>query len=387
MKKLLAILCVSLLCLGLLVFNVKTSGDPPVLTPWDVTTATQGTNTPPSPQPEEPQPPAQIRIRNADPELETAWRQLGRQYTQLTGVEVVVFSENDAQSPTLYTVTDGEAISPEKCVDLSATTAFSQLADMGLALKVDGKYCGICMEIDCFGLIFNGNLLAEMVTQEEIRDINGFRGLVNGIAAKGYAPFSGRSLTTEVATYLASIPGNYRTVAQLWSQNATDSGEITPLERFLSGESVFYLGSTNSYDTMVSGGIDVLGILPIFLDQSQDIYLQQSLCVKAEKYWCVNAEASPEDVAATLDFLDWLVSTGEDGTVPVDSLGILAPYRQAKFYANPLENTLRQDLAAGKTPVVCKNLTAPPVGFAEALTAFVQDPTDENWLSVAAFLQ
>ena len=71
----------------------------------------------------------------------------------------------------------------------------------------------------------------------------------------------------------------------------------------------------------------------------------------------------------------------------MDRLQILAPYRQATYCANPLETVLRQDLTAGKGYVVCPVLDAPPVGFVEALTAFAQDPTDENWALVAATLQ
>lgn len=388
MKKLFALLWICVLCVGLLAFNLFTA--PSERSEGRGNASAVSDEQSPSNAPDDskdPQVPAQVRIRNSDPALTTAWKQLGRKYSEQTGVDVVVFGENDTQSPTLYSVSDASDISPEQCEDLSATAAFGQLADMGLALKLDGKYCAIAMEIDCFGLIFNENLLAEMVTQEEIRDINGFSALVQGIVAKGYAPFAGRSLNDGVATRLASIPGNFRTLAQLWGENAVGQPEGAPLDRFLSGEAVFYLGSTDEYDELVSGGIDAMGILPIFLDQQEGSYVQQSLCITAKRYWCVNADASAKDLAATLDFLDWLVTPQKDGTVPVDTLEVLTPYRQAKFYANPLENTLRMDLSSGKTPVVCRNLTQPPIGFVEALTAYAQDPTEENWNQIEAFLQ
>jgi len=384
MKKRFAVLWICALCLGLLLYNLFGVPNPQPLHPSHVPPGKITHSQENSPKPE---PLAQVRIRNTDPALQTAWERLARQYSESTGVDVVVSGENDPQAPTLFSVVDESEIDAENCQDLSSTEAFGQLADMGLALKVDGKYCGIAMEIHCFGLIFNENLLAEMVTQEEIQDINGFSALVQAIVAKGYSPFAGRSLSDGVATRLASIPGSYRTLAQLWGTNPTEQTEQTPLERFLSGEAVFYLGSTWEYDAILSGGIDAMGILPIFLDQGQTGYVRQSLCITPQSYWCVNAAADERDVAATLDFLNWMVQPMEDGTVPVDSLEILAPYRQAKYYANPLENTLRMDLSAGKTPVVCKNLTAPPSGFIEALTAFAQDPTDETWKQVEAFLQ
>lgn len=384
MRKLIALLAVCALCAGLLIYNLYTSPSRSSVEPIDTAEATKDTQPGVTP---EPQVPAQVRIRNTDPALANAWKQLGRKYSELTGVDVVVFDGQDTQIPTLFTVADSSEISPEECVDLSTTAAFSQLADMELAIKLEGKYCALAMEIDCFGLIFNENLLAEMVTQEEIRDINGFSALVSNIAAKGYAPFAGRDLSDGVATRLASIPGDFRTLARLWAQNSGEQTDASPMDRFLSGEAVFYLGSTGEYDTLMAGGVDAMGILPIFLDPGEGSYVRQTLCISAKRYWCINASASEADVAATLDFLSWLVMPMEDGSVPVDTLELLAPYRQAKFYANPLENTLRLDLAAGKSPVVCKNLTAPPAGFTAALTAYVQDPTDENWAQVAAYLQ
>ena len=34
----------------------------------------------------------------------------------------------------------------------------------------------------------------------------------------------------------------------------------------------------------------------------------QGLCTGSENYWCVNKNAAPEDIQATLDFLNWVVT-------------------------------------------------------------------------------
>lgn len=380
MKKRFAVLWICVLCLGLLLYNLFAVPDPHPNNQISISPDRDNSDKSDTAQT------AQVRILNTDPAHQGSWEQLAQKYSQLTGVDVVVCDEDSAEEATLFTVTDQSQILADACQDLSGTTAFGQLADMGLALKIDGKYCAIAMEIDCFGLIFNENLLAEMVTQEEIRDINSFSSLVQSIAANGYVPFAGRGLSDGVATHLASIPGNYRTLAQLWVTHA-DQSDTPAIDRFLNGEAVFYLGSADEYDDLLHGGIEAMGILPIFLDQGEAAYVQQSLCVTPKKYWCVRSTAGAEDVAATLEFLNWLVKPMEDGSVPVDSLEILSPYRQAKFYANPLENTLKIDLSMGKSPVVCKNLTEPPDGFIEALNEFSKNPTDENWQQVLSCLQ
>ncbi len=385
MKKLFALLWICGLCLGLLLYSIFGVSNPPLPVNTDEVPSSSTENHTPDTTPKEPV--AQVRVMNPDPSRSAAWERLAAEYSQRTGVEVLVLGNFDPRTPTLYPVTSADELDASQCMDLSGTAAFAQLADMGLALVVDGKYCGIAAEIDCFGLIFNENLLAEMATPEEISDITSFTGLVQGIADKGYTPFAGRGLDDGVATRLASIPGSIRSLAQLWVAHSSSNPESAPIDRFLNGEAVFYLGSTDEYDTIIAGGIEAVGILPIYQDLDGANYRQQSLCVTASRYWCVTTDANEEDVAATLAFLDWLVTPGEDGQVPVDELEILAPYRQATYYANPLEATLRQDLHSGKGLLICRHLTEPPLGFTEALMVYAQNPTDENWDKVEELKQ
>ena len=260
--------------------------------------------------------------------------------------------------------------------DLSGTVACAQLADMGLTLTVDGKICGIAAEVECFGLIFNQDkLISAGYTPGDIYDLNSFCTVVQGLGQQGITAFSGRGLDDGVAARLASLPGNIRTLAQLWisySAKASDGA----LERFLEGDTVFYLGSTEEYDQITASGIDDLGILPLYLDDQP--YQMQSLCVTAKEYWCVRS-TDPEEAAAAMAFLDYLVMPDENGQAPVDRLGMLAPYRQASYYSNSLEAVFRQDLTAGKGYLICDNIAQPPEGFIEALTLYAQDPTEENW--------
>lgn len=383
MKKRYALLLICALCLGLLLYNLFGVTDPTDIQQDRPTTGFSASDTSDPTQPESPSETisGQVRVLNTDPDRQEIWTELAEQYTAQTNVEVVILDGTEEAQPTLFTVTGAEELTAEKCQDLSGTTALSQLADMGLTLVVDGKYCGIATQIDCFGLIFNENILAEIATPEEITDISGFATFVQGIAAKGYTPFAGRGLDDTVATRLASIPGSIQSLAKLWVAHASANQETSALERFLAGEAVFYLGSTDEYEEIIAGGVEAVGILPLYLDTDKAGY-QQSLCVTAERYWCVSSEAASEDVAATLAFLDWLVVPSEDGKVPVDTLELLAPYRQASYYANPLEATLRQDLLAGKSLMVCQRLTQPPAGYVEALISFAQDPTEENWAKV-----
>ena len=103
-------------------------------------------------------------------------------------------------------------------------------------------------------------------------------------------------------------------------------------------------------------------------------------------YWCVRADATQEEIDGALAFLNFLVSPRTDGTVPVDELGILAPYRQAAYTQNAMERRFRSDIAQGKTLNVCGALKKAPDGFSWALRTYAAHPTDENWSAVEQLL-
>jgi hypothetical protein len=111
-------------------------------------------------------------------------------------------------------------------------------------------------------------------------------------------------------------------------------------------------------------------------EQSQGLY-----CF-AKQYWCVRADATQEQIDGALAFLNFLISPRTDGTVPVDDLGILAPYRQATYTRNTMDQRFRRDIAQGKILNVCGSQEKAPDGFAWALRAYANDPTDENWAAV-----
>lgn len=379
MKQILALVCIIVLCTGLLLYNIFDTT--PGLTPDGTSTTTEQAND----QPASPAEPAtQIRIQT-DLGQQQIWQQIATEYSAATGVEIVFIDDTMAQAPTLFTVSSAQELETRQCQDLSGTTAYAQLADMDLTLKVDGKVAGLAADIDCFGLICNNDLLIDAgYTASDVSDITGFSALVQGLGAQGYTAFAGRSLSDGVAARLASLPGNIRTLARLWVAHTSKAPEAQALGRFMAGDAVFYLGSTDEYDTIIAGGVDNLSIMPIYLDTP--LTQKQSLCVTAKAYWCVSSN-DPEEVAAATTFLDYLVTPNAQGQVGVDTLQILAPYRQATYAANPLETVLRQDLTAGKGYLVCPALDAPPPGFIEALTAFAQAPTDANWAKVEATMQ
>ena len=375
MKKILALLWICGACLGLLVYNLVVSVPTPVTDAPMEATATRQTE-PKDTAPTEPaKPKVQVRVCNDQPQRQQAWDQIAKQYSDATGVEVVIL-EGSGENATLLTTDSMDGLDAQ---DLSGTAAYAQLADMNLTLTKDGKVCGLAAQLNAFGLMYNTDLLiAAGYTPGDIYDLNSFATVVQGLSKQGYTAFSGRGLNDGVAAMLASLPGNIRTLADLWVTNTAEGSEDA-LSRFLSGKTVFYLGSIEEYDTITAGGVKNLGILPVYLDDQ--LPQAQSLCVTAERYWCVSGENEAE-VTAAMAFLDFLVVPDENGVVPVDTLQMLAPYRQATWFSNPLEGILRQDLTAGKGYLVCNSGSQPLDDFVAALNAYAKDPTDENWSRV-----
>ncbi len=381
MKRLPALLCICGVCVGLLLYNLFGYQPKPAVDKSDAvpTTGQLAQNDSQVTEPYTPKEPrVQVRVLNEDPQRQQAWEQIAKQYSDSTGVEVVIL-EGSAENATLLTTDSLERLDAQ---DLSGTAAYAQLADMNLTLMENGKVCGIAAELNAFGLMYNTDLLiAAGYTPGDIFDLNSFSTVVQGLSQQGYTAFSGRGLTDGVAAKLAALPGSIRTLAQLWVTNTAEGSQEAALERFINGKTVFYLGSVEEYDTITAGGVNNLGILPIYLDDQPP--QTQSLCVTAKQYWCVVGETEAE-IAATMAFLDYLVMPDKNGVVPVDTLQILAPYRQATWFANPLEGVLRQDLTAGKGYLVCREVEQLPEGFVDALSAYAKDPTDENWNRVEA---
>jgi len=387
MKKLIALCLLIVLCVGLLVYNFSIPSQPENDTTEPVTQ--------PSTAPE-PQPVGQVRIGNRDPKLHVAWMAVAQDYTNRTGVPVTVVSGDDSAA-TLFTVSSQEELAAVKdnCLDLSGTGVHAQLASWGLTLEADGKTCGIAAEIEGFGLIYNSALLGRLATPQEITGLSVLKGVAEAITADpelGFAAFTCPDLTTGFAARLLSVGVDCRAFWEVYAANGVCQPETLlkttsqdSVNEFVNEKAVFLLGSTSDYDRISQLGDHNLGIMPLYLGGEDE--QRQGLCVTCSSYWCVRADADPLDVQATLDFLNDLVRPRADGTVPVDDLQIVAPYRQATYADNPLERTLRTDLAAGKEYVVCENDVVVSAELVDALAAYAMEPTDEKWAVVAAYLE
>lgn len=90
-------------------------------------------------------------------------------------------------------------------------------------------------------------------------------------------------------------------------------------------------------------------MLPIYI--GVDGEENQGLCTGSENYWCVNKNASEDDINATLDFLDWCVTSEAGTSAMADNMGFVIPFKNAKEATNVFVKADAEYTAAGKTPV------------------------------------
>lgn len=339
----------------------------------------------------------QVRILNKDPQQRSAWDALAAEYTAQTGVTVEILSSAAEAQPTLLTVSGQEEL-PESCVDLSGSAAYAQLASWDLALRDEaGRVCGIAAEVELFGLVYNSTLLAQTShTQADIGSFEELTEVIYAITEKkdqyGFSAFARFDPNDHFAIQLASLTGDTRNLLDLIINNTTgDPMEIASctetdaLQDFLDEKAVFLLAGSNEQDTLNAIGSENMGVLPVYIGGGSEE--RQSLCAAACSYWCIPESVGQQDAQATVEFLNFLVRPRANGTVPVDDLGQMSPYRQASFASNLLESVFRSDLTVGKEPVVCRHVSEVPEGLAQALIHYAADPSNENWNEITAIIE
>lgn len=351
---------------------------------------------------------------NFKPEQDKQWQELAKAYTEETGTKVTVLtaaegkyeetltSEMDkADAPTLFQVNGpvGYANWKDYCYDLAASDVYKELTSDDFALKDGDKVPGIAYVIETYGIIYNKTLLdkyfaADFATIKKIDDLNNFNALKtvaeeiqknkDALGVDGAFTSAGMDGSSDwrFKTHLANMPiyyeykdkgisetdaiegtylDNYKNIWDLYINNATcDKTELasktgTDAEtEFKTGKAVFYQNGTWAYDSVKNDGKeglkdDEFGMLPIYIGAKDEE--NQGLCTGSENYWCVNSKASADDIAATLEFMKWCVTSDKGTKALADDMGFVIPFKAAKEATNPLVAIANQYVADGKTAV------------------------------------
>ena len=358
---------------------------------------------------------------NFKPEQADQWVDLAEKYTEETGVQVDVQTAASGtyesqlksemakdEAPTLFQVNGpvGLATWKDYCYDLSDSAVYKDLQSDDYALKDGDEVKSIAYVIETYGLIYNKALLnkyfelpdAEITSIDDLNNFDALKKVADGIQAhkddlgvEGAFTSAGMDSSSDwrFKTHLANLPiyyeykdegisstdaikgtylDNYKQIWDLYLKDSTcDPSMISSktgddaASEFALGEAVFYQNGTWAYNDIKDNEVadEDLGMLPIYIgvDGEED----QGLCTGSENYWCVNKNASEEDIQATLDFLQWVVESDEGRDGMANEMGFVTPFTTFDEYlpANPLVEANNEYTKAGKTPVSWNFTTMP----------------------------
>lgn len=376
---------------------------------------------------------------NFKPEQDEAWQNLAKKYTEETGVDVKVVTAatgnyettlmsemGKSGAPTLFQVNGPVGLKnwEDYAYNLYDTPVFNQLTSDAYALFV-GKddVAAIAFCIESYGIIVNTTLLDKAGYKvEDIQSFEDLKKVADDITARkdelNFSAFTSAGMDGSsdwrFKTHLANVPiyfeyqedgitdtdaikgtylDNYRDIFDLYITDSTTPGKDLAAKtgddsrnEFISGEAVFYQNGSWEYNELIKNGLksEEITMIPVYIGAGDEA--NQGLTTGTENYWVVNKEASEEDIQATLDFMNWCVTSEEGTTAMADEMGFVIPFKDAK----PSENVfVLEDVKLteeGKTPVSWNFTTMPSEewknALGSALTAYAADPTDANWEEV-----
>lgn len=373
---------------------------------------------------------------NFKPEQDEAWQNLAKKYTEEKGVDVKVVTAASGNyettlmsemgksgAPTLFQVNGPIGLKnwEDYAYNLKGTPVFDQLTSDSYALyNGDDDVAAIAYCIESYGLIVNEKLLKEAgYTVDDIKSFDDLKKVADDIASRkdelGFTAFTSAGMDGSsdwrYKTHLANMPiyfeykdkeinsseaiegkylDEYRKIFDLYITDSTVPGKDLAAKtgddsrnEFEQGKAVFYQNGSWEYTNLKDAGMDTneLTMIPIYFGVGDEE--NQGLCTGTENYWVVNNEASEEDIQATLDFMNWCVTSEEGTKAMADEMGFVIPFKDAKKSDNVFVAKDQKMTEEGKTPISWAFTTIPSEewknGVGSALTAYAADPTDGNW--------
>ena len=378
---------------------------------------------------------------NFKPEADQAWQDLAKTYTKQTGVEVKVVTAASGQydtmltseldkeaAPTMFQVGNQGAVNSygDFCYPLDNTDVMKEMTTQDFNLKnAAGETVSIGYCYEAYGIIVNKALLKQ--AGYELTDITNFETLkkvADDIHARaselGFDAFSSAGLdgtsswrfsghlanmplyyefrddnvTAQPATIKGTYLDNYKAIWDLYTTDSattgaallTATGDQAEAE-FGEGKAVFYQNGTWEFSNLTSAekfgmNADDLAMIPIYCGVEGEE--KAGLCCGTENCWAVNKNASEADIKATLDFMNWVVTSDAGTTMLAEQFGP-CPFKNAKTPENVFFADANAYTAAGNYIVTWAFNWTPAVddwraGVVDALTQYTAN--GGNWDNV-----
>ena len=346
---------------------------------------------------------------NYKPEVDAQWQELAASYTEQTGVPVTVVTAASGtyeqtltseiaktEAPTLFQMESESWVDNwgQYCDDIS--DSFIAQHASAETIQVDGKVIAVPYVKESYGIIYNVDLLNEyfaldnavVTSVEEINNFDKLKAVADDIQARkdelgveGAFTSAGLdgSSNWRFTTHLANMPiyweltekgvttateldgtyvPNYKNLLDLYFTDATCDPALLSgktgddaMAEFCDGMAVFYQNGTWAW----TPDGDMAGMNVAFLPLYTGVEGEENIgvCSGVGNYWCLNKNATEEDKKATLDFLEWVITSDEGKETLASKMSFNVPFDTFDGYEleNPLFASANAYEAAGKTTV------------------------------------
>jgi raffinose/stachyose/melibiose transport system substrate-binding protein len=345
-------------------------------------------------------------------------------------------------APTIFNVGNSSAAQTwdEYTYDLKDTELYNHLTDKSLVVTYNGKTAAVANCYEAYGIIYNKKIINDYATMDnaviasadeidsldkleavaqdinnrvdEINDEFGYE-LTEAFASAGLDDGS----SWRFSGHLANLPLYYEFVddgcdliageaeidgtyvdnfKRVWDMyvgtssadpKTLNSGSYNAETEFGMEEAVFYqngdweFGPLTNEENGYLVTADDIGMLPIYFGVDD---ANEGLCVGTENYWAINAKAGQENIDASLEFLNWCITSDEGRDAITNTMGLAAPF---DTFTGDFEtqNVFKKDankyMSDGKTSVAWSFNATPNVddwrsGVVSALTAYTDGSGD-----------
>lgn len=352
-----------------------------------------------------------VYMLNFKPEQDEAFKKAAAAFTEETGIEVKIetaangeyettlktrMTSKDA-APTLFTINGpvGYNAWKEYCADLTEVELAKMVTDQGFLVKDGDKVFGIANCVEGYGIIYNNGIIKKYCEMEgakikdvsEITSFDTLKAVVEDMDAKKadlgidavfasttleasdnwrwvthlnnmplWLQFDKDGTTGTVDTFAFDYADAFKNIFDLYInydiKAERDKSTDDAMVQLATGRCVFAQNGTWAWGTISKTEGNVVaaedcGFLPIYTGSNDD---KTGICAGTENFFSVNAKATKEDQAATIEFLKWLYTSEKGIEIVKNDLEFIAPFNnfKAETSKNPLINALSEATAAGK---------------------------------------
>lgn len=323
------------------------------------------------------------------PEQDAIWQEVAKAYTAETGVEVKVVTAASgtyeqtlkseiakSDAPTLFQINGPIGLKNWKdyTADLTNTDFAKALLDPSMAVSEDGKVYGVPYVVEGYGIIYNQKIMdayfaldgAKAKSMDEVTNFETLKAVADDMQAKkDQLGIDGVFASTSLKpgedwrwqTHLADLPvyfeyqdnkvddmadltfshnEEFKNIFDLYLTDSTIDPKLASSKAVTDSMAEFALGKA----AMVQNGnwaygqiAEVAGntvaaedvkMLPIYTGRKGED--KQGLNIGTENFFSINSQASEADQKASIDFVNWLISSEKGKKFMVEDLGFIPPF-------------------------------------------------------------